>query len=385
MYKKHKNNYNEKTIETIMRANKFTEEEIKLTKEYWKEIKEIDTDFDKEKTIQRFGIELEFAGCDTYVNSELIEDHKEDGSVNGDGLEINLHPIRNTEEEVNTFKEKAKKMMLSALEGSCEVDYSAGMHVHVSSPSLGSQEGANIQSIARNIFKKYDEFGVKWDDSEARHYVYDNDDNEYIELTKETYENMKTEGYDDEDEYGREITNVEGITQLKIKNEDKLNEKYKKQFEWVKFLYSTSEREGFENYGLFCDMTRGFTSHRTIELRVWRTTLDYRKLTARATIAMFWIYFVNKHIRLIHKGYEKYKDVNIWDELRLNKKAYDAYKYLAFCYSNKHNIGYTEEELIQKTATSRYEAKAIKEITEIQEKEFYSVFYKDAKKIIKNV
>lgn len=379
-YKEKEGEYTEENLEKSMERAGFEKTEIEEAKEYWREIKQIDTDFNREKTIPTFGIELEYGGYDTSVTSELIEDTKDDGSVQGDGLEINLFPVKNTEENIKEFKAKAKKMMERAEEGNCIVHPSAGMHVHVSSTSLGWQEGTNIVAITRNIFEREEFTGIKWDDSESRYVYKDEYEDEYTYVDKEEYERMINEGYDDE----YLMIRIDGKARLKIKNENEIDEKYKKQFEWIKFLYSISEREGFEGYGLGRDITRGYTGHRTIELRVWRTTLDYRKLTARATIAMFWIYFVNKHIRLIHKGYKKYKDVDIWEELKKDEKAYDAYKYLAFCYTNHHDVGYTEQEIINKLGMTSCAAKAIKELSRIEDYLQFDLIYKEANDTINN-
>lgn len=380
LYKENERKYTEEDLERLMERAGREKTEIEEAKEYWREIKQIETDFNREKTIPMFGIELEYGGYDTSVTSELIEDTKDDGSVQGDGLEINLFPVKNTEENIKEFKAKAKKMMERAEEGNCMVHPSAGMHVHVSSTSLGGQEGTNIVTITKNIFEREEVTGIKWDDSESKYVYKDQYEDEYCYVDKEEYERMINEGYDDE----YLMIRIDGKARLKIKNENEIEEKYKKQFEWIKFLCSTSEREGFEEYGLGRDITRGYTGHRTIELRVWRTTLDYRKLTARATIAMFWIYFVNKHIRLIHKGYEKYKDVDIWEELKKDTKAYDAYQYLAFCYTNHHDIGYTEQELIDKLDMTSYSAKAIKELSRIENYLQFDLIYKEANDTINN-
>ena len=99
---------------------------------------------------------------------------------------------------------------------------------------------------------------------------------------------------------------------------------------------------------------------------------------------MFWIYFVNKHIRLIHKGYEKYKDVDIWEELKKDTKAREAYEYLAFCYTNHHDVGYTEQELIDKLGVTSCHVKAIKELSRIEDYLQFDSIYKEANNIINN-
>ena len=345
-----------------------------------KEIKEIEEDTDRTKNEIMFGIELEFEGYDTDVRSSLIEDKKDDGSVKGDGLEINLYPVLMNKTDIDEFKKKAEKMMLSAIKNSCKVGPSAGMHIHLSSDTINQREGRIIEEVFVKVFcnSEMDKF---WDDTKEKKYIYDDYENEYIDVTDEDPENIEIL----ENDYDGSVIEVKGKELLRTKNEDLMSDKIKMNLEWIKFLYSVCERDGFEEYGICRDGTRGYTDHETVELRAWRTTLDYRKLTARAKIAAFWIYNVCKNKRLIEHGFITEKTVDIWEDLQKDKEALDAYKYLAFNCDNKYNIGYTREELEKKLYTEKEIANAITDRSKLIKKSLFCYPETQVKELFKNV
>ena len=210
-----------------------------------KEIKEIEEDTDRLKNEIMFGIELEFEGYDTDVRSSLIEAKKGDGSVRGDGLEINLYPVLMNKPDMDEFKKKAERMMLSAINNNCEVGSSAGMHIHLSSNTINPREGRIVEKVFNKVFCN-SEMNKFWDNTDEKKYIYDDDEYEYIDVTDEDADKIEAM----EDDYETCVLKVSGKELLKTKNEDLMYDDLKMSLEWMKFLYSVCERDGFEEYGV---------------------------------------------------------------------------------------------------------------------------------------
>lgn len=327
----------------------------KITKSI-RDIEYIDMDFDHkiEDNYTKVGIELEYEGCDLDPDGlddkfgTIIETVKEDGSVRGDGMEINLKPVKIGDISKAAFRNKLENMMVKAADDGCKVGWSAGMHVHVSSNALNEQQGRTIYELFRSVFAD-DNTTIVW-----------KTDNRYYDEEEDDYGNeIYTEREEDEEFFGVK-RKISARTRLKI--EKTLTDEARVKADWLQFLYSTSEREGFEPYGLAFDGTRGYTSHGTIEIRVWRTTLDFRKVIARAKIATFWVNHVCRNIKLLEDGYIEWKDINIWEDLKNDNEMLDAYKYLAFnCDNQFHDVGLEEDELIEKLEAHTAFARGIKE------------------------
>jgi hypothetical protein len=167
--------------------------------------------------------------------------------------------------------------------------------------------------------------------------------------------------------YGETIYDTEGNVipwgdKLKaLKDASDSDPEKKKCMEAIRFLYSVSNRHGTENYGLGNDGTRGYTRHGTVEIRAFKTTTDYRSVIARVIVSNFFLNWCAK-IRFVIEGFIDWEDVpSIWDWLNethhMNVK--NMYTYLAFHCHNKHAVGHTKEELIEKLYISKKYATAI--------------------------
>lgn len=370
----------ELTSEIYEEIKKENEDEGK-TKEAIKQcifkLREIIDETDEEKNPIMFGIELEYAGYDTDVRSSLIEERKNDSSVNGDGLEINLKPVLRTEDNIKKFRNKAEKMMLSAIQNDCQVDYSAGMHIHMSSNSISDFDGEIIDDIFEDVSRM-----PHLDKDTTKRVVHITEDKEVEEVTESYILN------EIDDDYIDQYKKITGRETLELKENAILTIKEKERLEWMRFLYLTSEREGFEPYGLNADGTQGYTLHHTIELRCWRTTLDFRKLTARVTIASFWLYYVLRMTRLAEEGFIDWENINIWEELnkKENEKVKDAYEYLVFNCDNYLEVGgHTLDELYTLLKTNKQMKEEINRRSKMIKESLFNFYPKAVKELFKNV
>lgn len=286
-----------------------------------------------------FGIELEYAGRGTYCNElhELTETVKFDGSVAGDGREWNLKPQRLCNIRSEKYKKSLESWMCSAVANNCEMHVSAGNHIHFGADDIeenGEYDDWNGQPL-------YDS-AIMSSVGEAVRRVYSNVYGGPI--------------YDTE---GNTILWTEKIRALKDASDSDIAKK--KCMEAIRFLYSVSNRHGIEDYGLGSDGTRGYTRHGTVEIRAFKTTTDYRSVIARVIVSNFFINWCSK-IRFVIEGYIDWEEIpSIWDWLNEthNMNVKNMYLYLAFHCHNKHAVGHTKEELIEKLQISKQYAAAI--------------------------
>ena len=173
----------------------------------------------------------------------------------------------------------------------------------------------------------------------------------------EDYEKAQERKVDIEEETNENIKNM--------KIQDLL--KKKKLYEAFQWLYSISNRTGREHYGLGRDVTRGYTRHGTIELRAWRTTLDYRSVCARVKLGWYFIKWLITTMELDDINHIDWEEESIWTNM--NPEIKNAYMYLAFHYDNKHYVGLSETELIAKLDTTKLVAKAIKQRSKMFKKQ----------------
>ena len=289
--------------------------------------------------VKTFGIELEYAGRNTYCNdtNELTETVKYDGSVSGDGREWNLKPQRICDIRSDRYKKSLEAWMCSAIAHNCEMHVSAGNHIHFGADDMeenGEYDDWNNQPL-------YDS-GIMCLIGEAVRKVFNN------VYSATVYD---TEGYT--------ITWTDKIRALKDASDSDLAKK--KCMEAIRFLYSVSNRHGTEDYGLGSDGTRGYTRHGTVEIRAFKTTTDYRSVIARVIVTNFFLNWCTK-ARFVTEGYIDWEEVpSIWDWLNEehNMNVKNMYLYLAFHYHNKHAVGHTKEELIEKLQISKQYATAI--------------------------
>lgn len=301
----------------------------------------------KETNNWKFGIELEYGGYNNWISfrddpETLIETIKHDGSVAGDGTEYNLKPI--------SFEDlKSNKKIIKALESfcyrvankNCTLSKTAGMHIHFSwdkefDTDEGRMMGRYLCDLANEIFSTTF--------------------NKYIRAASITaWPSLK-------------ITNPIEIIDWKEEGEDGLFkwklEQIKKIYEAFQFIYSVSNREGTEGYGLGRGYTRGYSRHKTLELRCWRTTHDFREIIARVFIARFFLQYI---LRLgLYQENCLYDEIinmpTIWNMLNKaeNKKLKSMYEYLAYNVHNKHKMGLPLHMLMAKIGT--VEEQYVKEI-----------------------
>ncbi len=288
----------------------------------------------------KFGTELEYGGRGSFVDpekySDIIQDEKTDGSVSGSGREYNLKPELiwkswTTRSDTKTKYENFMKENANKLK--CTEHASAGEHIHYSYPGICGEDGSVLTGTINELvnFLPY-EMSRRWNRNI--------NECEYIKrITKEYKEERSA------------ITKIKKLNTL---------ERAKKLYEAYQALYSTSNRSGCESYGLARDVTRGYTCHNTIELRCWRTTLDYRMVFCRALIGWEWLKWIIKKEWLNKQGFIDWEEESFWKEINKTQRALTAYKYLAFNIRNKHRVGLSENELIEKLNETKQFAKAMK-------------------------
>lgn len=289
-----------------------------------------------------FGVELEYAGRNTYCNDmhELTETVKYDGSVAGDGREWNLKPQRLCDIRSENYKKLLESWMLTAIACNCEMHISAGNHIHFGADDM--QENENYED--------------EYYDYEEQHY-----DSAIMSSIGAAVRSVFNKVYGERiyDTEGNEIPWVDKIKALKDASEEGIAKK--KCMEAIRFLYSVSNRHGTEDYGLGNDGTRGYTRHGTVEIRAFKTTTDYRSVIARVIVSKFFIDWCAE-TRFVIEGYIDWEEIpSIWDWLNetqhMNVK--NMYLYLAFHCHNKHTVGHTKEELMEKLQISKQYATAI--------------------------
>lgn len=292
----------------------------------------------------KFGTELEYGGRGGWANMEtyekIIQDEKNDGSVSGSSREYNLKPFNLNDTNIVIKKEIEKFMKEIINKHNCTEHISAGEHIHYSADELGPRHGRIIESTINEMQTRYQLYD--W----SRYFRKDPQESQHIK-TLET-----------------QIGNENDILRKEAYEQDK--ERAIKLYEAYQFLYSVSNRTGTESYGLGRDCTRGYTCHRTIELRVWRTTLDFRAVFARAAIGWFWLQWMIEKESLNARGYIDWKMESIWTKLQ-EKASYEQkstnlkkYMYLAFHVKNQHRVGLSKEDLIIKLGCTKATAAAIK-------------------------
>lgn len=294
----------------------------------------------RNKKIITFGIELEYAGMNTACNQKhkLTETMKHDGSVADDGREWNLKPQKLNIILSQEYKADIESWMVSATKHGCLIHKSAGQHIHF---------GAN-DNCDEEYYDEYDDEDYEAS-SETMREIGQCIQNVFCEAISKNWKN-------------EEGTNVmwENRILLKDKLSNEESEKTKKCVNALKFLYSVSNRDGTETYGLGRDGTRGYTRHGTVEIRAFRTTTDYRSVIARTIVSKFFIEWCSKTEMERYVSWDNIPD--IWEELQKeeNKVVKDMYTYLAFHTHNKHKVAMTEEELRIKLNVSKQVARAIK-------------------------
>lgn len=288
-----------------------------------------------------FGIELEYAGRGTYCNdvdvSGLTETVKYDGSVAGDGREWNLKPQHFHDVRSESYKNLLESWMCRAVAHNCEMHVSAGNHIHFGADDI---EECN----------EYDD----WDDEPLYESAIMASIGEAVRVVfNKVYERTL---YDSE---GQTIGWCDKIRALKDVSDSEPEKK--KCMEAIRFLYSVSNRHGTEDYGLGNDGTRGYTRHGTVEIRAFKTTTDYRSVIARVIVSKFFIDWCAK-TRFVIEGYMDWTEIpSIWDCLneQSNANVKNMYTYLAFHCHNKHYVGHTKDELLEKLQVSKQYATAI--------------------------
>lgn len=287
-----------------------------------------------------FGIELEYAGRNTYCNegNVLTETVKYDGSVAGDSREWNLKPQRLCDIRSDSYKKSLESWMCSAIAHNCEMHVSAGNHIHFGADDMEENE------------EYQDDY---YDEQQYESAIMSS----IGEMVRRVFHRI----------YGETIYDTEGnailwSNKLKaLKDASDQDPEKKKCMEAIRFLYSVSNRHGTEDYGLGQDGTRSYTRHGTVEIRAFKTTTDYRSVIARVIVSNFFINWCAK-TRFALEGFIDWEEVpSIWEWLNethhMNVK--NMYLYLAFHCHNKHAVGHTKEELIEKLFISKKYATAI--------------------------
>jgi hypothetical protein len=290
--------------------------------------------------IKTFGIELEYAGRNTYCNEshELTETVKYDGSVAGDGREWNLKPRRFCDVQSDSYMKALERWMLAAVAHNCEMHVSAGNHIHFGADDMIEDEDYQDDY--------YDE----------QHY-----DSDTMYLIGQAVRGVFNKIYGGPI-YDTEENTILWVDKIKaLKDASDKEPAVKKCMEAIRFLYSVSNRHGTEEYGLGNDGTRGYTRHGTVEIRAFKTTTDYRSIIARTIISEFFLKWCTK-TRFAVEGYIDWDEVpSIWEWM--NEAHYivikNMYTYLAFHCHNKHAVGHTKEELLEKLQVSKQYAAAI--------------------------
>lgn len=282
-----------------------------------------------------FGIELEYGGYDNRLNyrddeETLIQTIKTDGSVSGDGTEYNLKPI--SFEDLTTKKDiirKIESFCFNVANKRCTISKTAGMHIHFSwDKEFETEEGETMGSwlgiLAREIFT-----------TSFNNYAHTQGWPSIKLITPTETIDWKAIGED-------------GLLKWKL-------EQIKKLYDAFQFIYSVSNRDGTEDYGLGTGYTRGYTFHKTLELRCWRTSYDFREIIARVFVARFFLQYI---LRLgLYQENELYEEIenmeNIWTILNKeeNAKIKAMYEYLAYNTHNKHKMGLPLHMLMTKLET----------------------------------
>lgn len=296
------------------------------------------------KKIETFGIELEYAGRNNACNRnhELTEDLKHDGSVAGDGREFNLKPQEISDITSEKYQKLLESWMVTASNHGCLIHASAGNHIHFG-------RNSTIDEYLETL--EYDD--ESGPESEVMHSV-----GESVRKVFALFLGERMPIYD------KENNTLEWEDKKKLTKT--LNEEtymyIKRCYEALQFLYSVSNRSGNEDYGLGADGTRGYTRHATVEIRVFRTTTDYRSVIARVLVSKFFIEWCCK-ARFADNKYIDWDEVpSIWDEINKeeNKTIKNMYTYLAFHEHNKHNVGLSKDELREKLNVPKNMSLAIK-------------------------
>lgn len=316
----------------------------------------------KEVNNWKFGIELEYGGYNNEISynpedeNNLIETIKEDCSVSGDGTEYNLKPI--------SFDElKSNKKIIKALESfcyrvankNCTLSKTAGMHIHFSwDKEFDTDDGRDFGRILVDISNwLYNDWT-----SQAHKFKCMADTNYTMPAGK-----------------GRQDLTVpcELIQWKKDKDTQWETNMMKRLYEAFQFIYSVSNRDGTEQYGLGTGYTRGYSRHKTLELRCWRTSYDFREILARVFIARFFLQYILRIGLYERNDYkEELKEMeSIWDMINKpeNAKLKNMYEYLAYNVRNKHKMGLPLYMLINKLLTynTQYAAE-IKKRSDIYDK-----------------
>lgn len=329
--------------------------------EHIKKIKEIEFSLSDDNN-WAFGTELEFGGRNNRLSydpddeEDLIQTIKNDGSVSGDGTEYNLKPIYF--KDLDDKRAKLESLCYRMAKKNCEIVPSAGEHIHYSWDGLEPYMGGIFKLACDNSYNRTQ----VWIQNEYK----DEDSKKYLSFEINgwsgkgyRYENAVSTLQTSYEDRRKRRTNYDEY--FKDKEETEVKSKTLYIMKTMQLLYSTSNRSGTESYGLGGDGTRGYTQHRTIEIRCWRTTNDYRSIIARAKIGRFVLQNLIRCGALEKEGYITYANEDIWAELRDNKDVLKAFKYLAFHYNNKHNCGLSEDDLEKQTLTTHREALAIKQ------------------------
>lgn len=285
----------------------------------------------------KWGTELEFGGRGDFLSmsnyGSIIQDEKHDGSVSGSGREYNLVPLDYYFLRNPAAKKNLENFMKDAVnKTNCTDAACAGEHIHYSYDGICSEHGADIQNAINEMCLKISNYTTAF--TEMPHNIkYFNDQKDLADKERDLI--MQYAKYE---ELQRDV----------------------KIYDAFRWLYSISNRTGHENYGLRRDVTRGYTCHRTIELRAWRTTLDYRSVLARVTVGWYWLTWMIEKAELNKLGFVDWHREDIWQYTRENEYLADMYKYLAFHNNNKHQVGLDEQELILKLNVTKAFASAVK-------------------------
>lgn len=285
-----------------------------------------------QKTNMMFGIELEYGGYNNRLQikpDDIIQTVKADASVAGDGREYNLCPRKYETIPSGSFAKEIETFMFRAANHNCTESATAGNHIHYSYKGIDRNDGQRIHEIM-NVVRNHFGYSYIWEQL-----------NQKIEVnsdpTKGAIMTPRAKAYHDT----------------------------------IQWLYSVSNRSGHEDYGLGSDYTRGFTCHGTIELRCWRTTLDYRSVIARVIVGWFFIKWALATEQEENPRVEEevdWNELDIWKQMEKDEKVKNAYTYLAFHFNNKHYIGLKEDDLCEKLNVTAQMARAIKKRTRLYQK-----------------
>lgn len=299
------------------------------------------TDIKNKFTNMKFGTELEYGGRGDSYDCSIVETIKDDGSVSGDGREYNLKPqeLWAANKDTAFSRELESFMKINANKMHCTEHASAGEHIHYSYDGIATHDGRLIEQAIDDLMS-------------VTNGIYD-------------FKNKIT----DYRNYEMRLKRAEGIEPYESKLHS-INEniRLEKLYEAFQMLYSTSNRSGGENYGLGRNVTRGYTRHGTIEIRCWRTTLDYRSVLCRARIGWDWLKWMIEKCILHEKGYIDWEYESIMSIFK-NDHIVRDFIYLAFHTNNKHRVGWTEEEIMEKFNITRNYAKAIKTRSQLYKKQ----------------